>query len=51
MFYFVLLSQHIGKRDKFIESEIALWIEAMLEDCLPPKPFDELLKDGVILCR
>lgn len=45
------LTQHIGKRDKFVESEIALWVEAMLDDCIPPKPFDELFKDGVLLCR
>ena len=43
--------KHIGKRDKFVESEIALWVEAVLDDCIPPKPFDELLKDGVLLCR
>lgn len=43
--------QHVGKRDKFVESEIALWIEAVLDDCIPPKPFDELVKDGVLLCR
>jgi hypothetical protein len=41
----------MGKRDKFVESEIALWVEAVLDDCIPPKPFDELLKDGVLLCR
>lgn len=23
----------------------------MLDDCIPPKQFDELLKDGVLLCR
>lgn len=45
------LNQHIGKRDKFVESEIALWVEAMLDDCIPPKPFDELFRDGVLLCR
>jgi len=41
----------VGKRDKFVESEIALWVEAMLDDCIPPKKFDELFKDGVLLCR
>jgi len=40
-----------GKRDKFVESEIALWIEAVLDDCIPPRPFEELVKDGVLLCR
>jgi len=48
---FLGAEKHIGKRDKFVESEIALWIEAVLDDCIPPKPFDELLKDGVLLCR
>jgi len=48
---FLAADKHIGKRDKFVESEIALWIEAVLDDCIPPKPFDELLRDGVLLCR
>lgn len=50
---FLGAEKHIreGKRDKFAESEIGLWIEAVLEDCIPPKPFEELLKDGVLLCR
>jgi len=46
-----MAEKHIGERNKFIESEIALWIEAVLDDCIPPKPFDELLRDGVLLCR
>jgi len=48
---FLCADKHTGKRDKFVESEIALWIEAVLDDCIPPKPFDELVKDGVLLCR
>ncbi|XP_053200822.1 myophilin-like isoform X1 [Panonychus citri] len=50
---FLGAEKHIreGKRDKFAESEIGLWIEAVLEDCIPPKPFEELFKDGVLLCR
>ncbi|XP_074600507.1 myophilin-like isoform X1 [Brevipalpus obovatus] len=52
-FSFLGAEKHIkeGQRDKFVESEIALWMEAILDDCLPPKPFDELLRDGVLLCR
>jgi len=48
---FLGAEKHTGKRDKFVESEIGLWIEAVLDDCIPPKPFDELIKDGVLLCR
>jgi hypothetical protein len=48
---FLCADKHTGKRDKFVESEIALWIEAVLDDCIPPRPFDELVKDGVLLCR
>lgn len=48
---FLGADKHTGKRDKYVESEIALWIEAVLDDCIPPKPFDELAKDGVLLCR
>jgi len=48
---FLTAEKHIGKRDKFVESEIALWIEAVLDDCIPPKPFEEIAKDGVLLCR
>jgi len=43
--------KHLGERNSYVESEIALWIEAVLEDPIPPKPFDELLRDGVLLCR
>lgn len=48
---FLHAEKHVGKRDKFVESEIALWVEAVLDDCIPPKRFDELFKDGVLLCR
>jgi hypothetical protein len=48
---FLSAEKHCGKRDKFVESEIALWVEAVLDDCIPPKKFDELFKDGVLFCR
>lgn len=41
----------MGERNKYVESEIALWIEAVLNDPIPPKDFDDLLRDGVLLCR
>ncbi|KAI1304652.1 Myophilin [Halotydeus destructor] len=48
---FLSADKHVGERNKFVESEVALWVEAVLDDCIPPKPFDELFKDGVLLCR
>lgn len=45
------MSQHLGERNKYVESEIALWIEAVLNDPIPPKDLDDLLRDGVLLCR
>ena len=26
-------------------------IEALIDDCIPPRPFDQVLRDGVLLCR
>jgi len=48
---FVGADRHVGERNKFIEAEIALWIEALIDDCIPPRPFDQVLRDGVLLCR
>jgi len=48
---FLTAEKHLGERNKYVESEICLWVEAILEDPIPPKPFAELLKDGVLLCR
>lgn len=48
---FLNAEKHLGERNKYVESEIALWIEAVLNDPIPPKDFDDLLRDGVLLCR
>lgn len=48
---FVGADRHVGERNKFIEAEICLWIEALLDDCIPPRTFDFVLRDGVLLCR
>ncbi|TRY74026.1 hypothetical protein TCAL_06699 [Tigriopus californicus] len=40
------------KRDAGQEQEIQLWIEAILGEKFPPNmPFEDVLKDGVVLCR
>lgn len=48
---FIGAEKKVGERNKFIEAEIGLWIESLIDDCIPPKAFDELLRDGVLLCR
>lgn len=40
-----------SKRDFELENEVLAWIEAVLKEKLPDGPFEEVLKDGVILCR
>ncbi|XP_013780565.1 myophilin-like [Limulus polyphemus] len=40
-----------GKRDQALEADILKWIEAILGEKLPPGNFDDVLKDGVILCN
>ncbi len=40
------------KRDAAQEAEIQRWIEAVLGENFPPgKPFEDCLKDGIMLCR
>eukprot|EP00095_Tigriopus_kingsejongensis_P001281 maker-scaffold359_size197282-snap-gene-0.22 protein:Tk01281 transcript:maker-scaffold359_size197282-snap-gene-0.22-mRNA-1 annotation:"muscle-specific protein 20" len=40
------------KRDAGQELEIQKWIEAVIEEKFPPnKPFEDVLKDGIVLCR
>jgi hypothetical protein len=40
-----------GKRDKALEQEVLDWIAAVLGEPLPPGQFEDILKDGVILCN
>jgi hypothetical protein len=40
-----------GKRDPQLEQEVLGWIEAVLGERLPQGPFEDVLRDGTILCR
>jgi len=40
-----------GKRDPQLEQEVLAWIEAVLGERLPAGPYEEVLRDGTILCR
>lgn len=44
-------SQIAGKRDPQLEQEVLGWIEAVLGERLPGGAFEEVLRDGTILCR
>eukprot|EP00095_Tigriopus_kingsejongensis_P000561 maker-scaffold776_size99073-snap-gene-0.19 protein:Tk00561 transcript:maker-scaffold776_size99073-snap-gene-0.19-mRNA-1 annotation:"calponin transgelin" len=39
------------KRNPQQEAEVLEWIEAVLETKLPKKAYEEVLKDGVVLCQ
>ncbi|XP_064617953.1 myophilin-like [Liolophura sinensis] len=41
----------MSKRDKNLEDQALAWIEAILGESLPKKPYEDLLKDGQVLCR
>ncbi|KOX80269.1 Muscle-specific protein 20 [Melipona quadrifasciata] len=38
-------------RNKEQESEVMAWIEAVLGEKLPPGNYEDILKDGVVLCK
>ncbi|KAG8184540.1 hypothetical protein JTE90_012629 [Oedothorax gibbosus] len=40
-----------GKRDPQLEAEIMQWIGEIMGQKLPAGPYDEVLRDGVILCN
>jgi len=40
-----------GKRDAQLESEVLGWIEAVLGERLPQGTFEDVLRDGTVLCR
>lgn len=40
-----------GKRDAQLESEVLGWIEAVLGERLPQGSFEDVLRDGTVLCR
>jgi len=41
----------VGHRNPEQEAELLQWIEAVLDSKFPNKPFEDILKDGVVLCR
>lgn len=40
-----------GNRNPVQESEVLTWIEEVVGDKLDQKPFEDVLKDGVVLCQ
>merc|ERR1739844_1784 len=47
----VSLSRNMAPRKPEQEQEVRDWIEAVLEEPLPAGDYEEVLKDGVVLCR
>ncbi|RWS16664.1 putative muscular protein-like protein [Dinothrombium tinctorium] len=41
----------LGKRDKNVENAILQWIGAVIEEKIPEGEIEQVLKDGVILCK
>uniref|UniRef100_A0A6G4ZVS6 Putative calponin n=1 Tax=Rhipicephalus microplus TaxID=6941 RepID=A0A6G4ZVS6_RHIMP len=46
-----IASKIASKRDPELESQILDWIEEVLEQRLPQGPYEEVLRDGVVLCK
>jgi len=40
-----------SKRDPDLEAEVLAWIEAILGEALPKGNYEDILKDGVVLCK
>ncbi|KAI1287006.1 Muscle-specific protein 20 [Halotydeus destructor] len=40
-----------SKRDPELEAEVIGWIEAVMKEKLPTGPYEDVLRDGVILCK
>ncbi|KAG9511274.1 Muscle-specific protein 20, partial [Fragariocoptes setiger] len=40
-----------GKRDPALEAEVLAWIEALIGEKLPAGNFEDILRDGQILCK
>lgn len=39
------------KRNKELEAEIMAWVAEAMGEPLPPGNFDDIFKDGIILCN
>ncbi|KAG8188128.1 hypothetical protein JTE90_029056 [Oedothorax gibbosus] len=46
-----LVIEIAAKRDKQLEAEVLEWIQEILGEALPNGPYEEILRDGVILCK
>ena len=40
-----------AKRDPKLDKEAQEWIEAILGEKFPDGPYEDALKDGIILCK
>ncbi len=40
-----------AKRDSGLDQEAQNWIEAIIGEKFPAGPYDDALKDGIILCK
>jgi hypothetical protein len=40
-----------SKRDSALDKEAQDWIEAVLGEKFPAGPYEDALKDGIILCK
>lgn len=48
---FVVFLQVAGKREPEQENEARLWVETVTGERFPAVPFEEALRDGIILCK
>lgn len=45
------LNWRIKGRSKEQEQEVLEWIAAVLGEKLPPGPYEDVLRDGIVLCK
>lgn len=51
-YFFVFCFQVAGKREPDQEAEAQAWIEAVVGERFPPGvPYEDVLRNGVILCK
>lgn len=50
-FELILYLINVQKRNKEVETEVLDWISKVLGEPLPPGEFENILKDGVVLCN
>jgi hypothetical protein len=47
----IISDQLASKRDPDLEAEVLAWIETILGEALPKGNYEDILKDGVVLCQ